>query len=492
MNAPAEFLDYYAILGAAPTADEQTLREAYREAARSYHPDVNKSSGAAVLFRDINKAYEVLSDPQRRMDYDLLWRDRSASAPSLLLQALLSRHHLKPLDDPQVLYLLLKIHPLLELSADSSAPLNLCLVVDRSTSMKGSRLQNVKLAVHRIIDECGPSDILSVVTFSDAAEVLIPAQRPDDPRSMKTLVSAVRADGATAIFSGLQAGLAQIERNRRNEVVNHIVLITDGRTYGDEEKCLQLAGEAHERGVGISGMGIGEDWNDRFLDSLAARTGGSSTYIGSADAVSRFLHGRIRSLAAAYAERAQLIIAPVPGVHIESAMRMSPHAMSLETESQPIPLGTIDGVEGSKVVLQLHVLTGEAHEGQLTVARIDLSGEILGAAHRVERLSKSISVEVTPRPPAEDPSPELLDALSWMALYRLQDRAREALDEGDIGEATRRLEYLATRLFESGEEELGKAALHEAQRVVYTHQLSGEGSKQLKYGTRGLLPLWEN
>ncbi len=83
MNAPAEFLDYYAILGAAPTADEQTLREAYREAARSFHPDVNKSSGAAVLFRDINKAYEVLSDPQRRMDYDLLWRDRSASAPEV-------------------------------------------------------------------------------------------------------------------------------------------------------------------------------------------------------------------------------------------------------------------------------------------------------------------------------------------------------------------------------------------------------------------------
>lgn len=487
-----DFLDYYAILGISPSAGESALHEAYRMAARTFHPDVNKSPGAAVLFRDINRAYETLSDPQKRADYDILWREHSTQVPGLQVETLLSRRQIRPLDEPQVLYVLLKLQPVSEqVCLATSAPLNLSLVVDRSTSMKGTRLQNVKQAVHRIIDECSPDDIISIITFSDNAEVLVPAQHLDDARSAKALVSAIRADGATAIYSGLKAGLAQIERNRHTRYVNHLILITDGRTYGDEDECLNLAKEAHARGVGISGMGIGEDWNDRFLDGLASRTGGSSAYISSPDAVNRFLHERIRSLATAYAERAQLIIAPTPGVHLESVVRLAPHPMTLDAELQPIPLGAIDGVEISKLMLQFHVLTDGKVPGKFTFGRADLMGEVLGGARRLERAVVNLALEISNSPAEEDPPPELLDALSRLALYRLQDRAREALEQGDVAEATRKLEYLATRLFESGAEELGQAALYEARRVAQTNQLSDVGTKHLKYGTRGLLPLWE-
>jgi hypothetical protein len=71
-------------------------------------------------------------------------------------------------------------------------------------------------------------------------------------------------------------------------------------------------------------------------------------------------------------------------------------------------------------------------------------------------------------------------------LYRLQERARDALASGNIAEATRSLQHLATRLFEAGEEELGQAALSEAHQVASTQLLSDEGAKRLKYGTRAL------
>jgi Ca-activated chloride channel family protein len=480
--------DYYAILGSPSNASDEDLRLAYRAAARRFHPDVNKAPGAAIIFRDINSAYEILSDRQRRSEYDRLLAARGWAHPSLQLTTLYSRHFLRRMSEPQLLYTLVRIQPLLEVNLTSDAPLNLCLVLDRSTSMKGGRLQHLKSAVHRIVDECHEMDILSIVSFSDGAEVLVPAQHPADVRNIKALVSTMRPDGATAILQGLRAGLAQVERHRDPKYVNHLILITDGRTYGDEEECLRLAREAHERGVGISGMGIGEDWNDDFLDSLASGTGGSSTYVISPDTVSRFLHERIRSLAAAYAERAHLITAPATNVDLNSATRLAPNAMTLTVNPQPIPLGSISGVSPTILLLQFHILTDNTPEGEFFVGRVDVSADVLGATQRSERIVEDITVTISDEEVGEEPPAELLEALSKLVLYRLHDRAREAIQQGDIAEATRKLEALATRLFESGQEELAQAALQEAQIVSQTQSLSDEGTKRLKYGTRALLP----
>ncbi len=481
--------DYYAILGASRTATEEDLRAAYRLAARRFHPDVNKAPGAGIMFRDINTAYELLSDRQKRLEYDQMLLAQRFGAPSLDISVQYSRRHMKRMNEPQLLYVLVRIQPMLEMNLVSDAPLNLALVLDRSTSMRGGRMQYLKSAVHRIVDECDSKDILSIVAFSDAAEVLIPAQHPADARSIKALVSTMRPEGATAILQGLRAGFAQIEKYRDPRFVNHMVLITDGRTYGDEEDSLKLAREAHLKGVGISSMGIGEDWNDHFLDALASSTGGASVYVGSPDMVSRFLHERIRSLATAYAERAHLLIAPAAQADLQSVTRLSPNSITLPLDNQPIPLGTIDGLAATTLMLQFHVSAQDVELGELFVGRVDVSAEVLGSAQRAERVVQDLTVDITDEEVEEEPPSELLDALSKLVLYRLQDRARQALNEGNIAEATRRLEYLATRLFESGEEDLGQAALAEAHNVAHTHVLSDEGVKRLKYGTRALLPL---
>ena len=68
-----EFKDYYRILGVERTADDKTIKSAYRKLARKYHPDVNK--GQDARFKEINEAYEVLSDPEKRRRYDTLGPD---------------------------------------------------------------------------------------------------------------------------------------------------------------------------------------------------------------------------------------------------------------------------------------------------------------------------------------------------------------------------------------------------------------------------------
>ena len=62
--------DYYDILGVARSASEEDIKKAFRRLARQYHPDVNKEKGAEEHFKEINEAYEVLGDAQKRQAYD--------------------------------------------------------------------------------------------------------------------------------------------------------------------------------------------------------------------------------------------------------------------------------------------------------------------------------------------------------------------------------------------------------------------------------------
>lgn len=479
--------DLYAVLGVPPNASDEDIRRAYRMAARRLHPDLNTHSGAALQFREITGAHETLSDPVTRANYDMKRRQAGQERQYFSLRVTPSSRTLQTLSEPQVLYLLLEMVP--DRSIDrrqTTAPLNLTLIIDRSTSMNGPRLERTKIAAHQIIDQLSQNDVLSVVMFSDRAEILIKAMPLADKAFAKTLITTMQASGGTEIFHGLTMGWEQNLVYQSPNFINHMILITDGRTYGDEALCLALADKAAVAGVGISAMGIGDEWNDQFLDQLAGRTGGTSQYISSPNAVVRFLNDKVKTLGQSLAERMTLSIAPDPDIKIESAFRLMPSAQPLIAENDPVPLGQMQNGQSISVLLQLQ-LPALTQPGFRSVVRLVAGGDIFWDQRRRYEVVADTSVEVSPRPPEEEPPLAILDALGKLTLYRMQQKAAEAASAGEVREATRRLEALATRLLAAGQEELANAAMAEARRMSSTNSLSDEGQKALKYGTRMLL-----
>ncbi len=478
--------DFYALLGLPRDATPEEIRRAYHEAAQKLHPDKNQAPGETELFLDVQQAYEVLSNPTRRAQYDATLPPQQEAPSMVLHEVYFSRPNLVWLTEPQMIYVLLQISPRTRADEMAAPPLNLSLVIDRSTSMQGEKMDVVKSAAVQLLRGMRDGDILSVVTFSDRAEVVIPATSYGDRRKMESNIHKIQPSGATEIFQGLEAGMREVQANFDRRRVNHIILLTDGQTYGDEQACLNLAEEAAANNIGITGMGIGADWNDIFLDALASRTGSTSAYIAKAQDIERILVEKFQSLANTFADEVVLERSPVEGVDMKYAFRMQPEPGPLII-GEYMKLGAILQDEPLSVLFELVVRPQALQGNSVTVLNGLVKIAVTAHAHETApirlRLVREVQTEATDEPPPT----KILSALSQLTLYRMQERAHEEAQAGRYDEASRALKDLATNLLSQGEHGLAHTALLEADYVGRMHEWSADGGKEIKYSTRALL-----
>jgi Ca-activated chloride channel family protein len=480
-------IDLYAVLNVSVDATADEIKQAYRQLARQVHPDMQDTRGTAKLFRQVQEAYAILSDPNQRAAYDRQ-RVEAGLSPKSLFQWKMqpSRSALTVDMEEQVVYLLFDISAGPSDLMRGRQALNICLVLDRSTSMQGSRLEQTKAAAQRMIDTLTGEDTISIVSFSDKAEVVWPSQPLVDPVKTKARVSAIQASGGTEILQGLLAGLAEIEKRRTQYAVNHLILLTDGQTYGDEDRCLSAAEEAARHRIGISAMGIGEDWNDALLDAIASRSGGVSQYIASTGEIQHFLRERLRGLSSVYADNVHLIFTPIDGTRLKSAFKLSPYIERIPLEADSLLLGPLQADSAVSGIFELVV--GPHDAGTHRLAQLELVGNIPSRQIDDARLRQDVLFAFDPGVDPNTPAPShILSALAKVTIFQMQEGALKALEEGDVAGATHRLETMATRLLDMGEHQLARAALLEAGRLARSGNLSPAGRKAIKYGTRSLI-----
>ncbi len=478
--------NYYQILQIDNTASEDQIRKSYRLLVRQFHPDVNKAAAATDTFKDIQEAYEVLGDPEQRRTYDRLREaEGRATSSALALKALISHKTLMTNVEEQAVYVLLDINPAADLPT-ARLPLNLCLVLDRSTSMQGMRLQQVKEGTRQIIDRLNPNDSLSVVVFSDRAEVILSSQFGLDKAMAKSIVSTIQPSGGTEMLQGLNIGLKELEKNRAKASVNHLILLTDGQTYGDEQGCLEKAGWAGHNQISLTTMGIGSDWNENLLDQMASSSGGISVYIDSPRKIVDIFKDTIRELSTVVARELTMTISASPGVKYQEGFHITPHIHRLEVRADKVILGPLGTGNAKTLLMEFRVQSHPIIE-ERRLLRLTIDGDVPSQSNRRSWEWVDISAQFVDTQPAGGEIPStIVTALGKLAIFKMQEKAMEDLESGNVSSATQRLETMATRLLNLGETDLARAALLEAGRLARTGALSAEGRKKIKYGTRSL------
>jgi Ca-activated chloride channel family protein len=395
-----------------------------------------------------------------------------------------SRVVIPSVDVPQLVYLLIDIRPPEDRDL-TSLPLNLCIVIDRSSSMRGDRLDHVRAATSAVLEKLSSDDVVSIVTFSDSAEVVFPVQHVTSKAEVLSVLNSINAAGGTEMLSGLRFAFNQMERVPLETHNNHLLLLTDGHTYGDENACIDLVHSAADKGIDFSAFGIGSEWNDRFLDSLVSYSGGQSVFVESPEKVISSMQRRFEGIGRIYAQNVRLVADFPNEITLKSAFKMTPFSQSLSQKDIFINFGAVEGRRTLSVLLEF--LLDPQPAGATVSIPLLLLADIPSQLIRDRELKLRYDLEVVAEEPELNPPQELINAVQAMNFHKMNEIAWQEIQDGDIQKATIRLQTLATRLLEAGHAGMAQRVFSEAERVMTWGSMSGEGRKALKYGTRALL-----
>lgn len=189
-----------------------------------------------------------------------------------------------------------------ELAASTSGrdAMHFVAVLDVSGSMSGSKILAARQAVLSAVDRLQDGDMFSLVTFASMVQCPLSGRRIDAAlrRVIRSAVEEVQAGGQTALCGGLELGIAQALAARQS--TNLVLLLSDGQANvgeTDVEAVGRRALDAREKGITVSTLGIGQDYNEALMAEIAIDGGGRFYHITNAGQIAAYLTGELGEMA---------------------------------------------------------------------------------------------------------------------------------------------------------------------------------------------------
>jgi Ca-activated chloride channel homolog len=311
-------------------------------------------------------------------------------------------------------------------------PLALAIVIDRSGSMHGAPIQNAKAAAQSVLRQLDDRDSFAIVTYSSGSQAVVPMQRASDANkaAAQTAIELIDDDGGTCISCGLEAGAAEIGRAPCGGL-RRLLLISDGQAnegIADRDELARLAANAAARGMSLSAVGVGLDFDERTMRRLAEVGRGNYYFVEDTVALSQMFVRELGTLSQTTATDVRLAVTPGSGAQIEEAYG---YPMSRDGVVVVVPIADLRPGETRKVVFR--VALAAARGSARTIARIDVGWRrVVDGAQRTVHAIAEVDIVDDPAEIAASIDRDTVVAVEQARSARALEDAAAAYDSDGI------------------------------------------------------------
>jgi len=403
----------------------------------------------------------------------------TAVAPGLRMRAFLERLYL-PTDHGTNGYLEV------DLVADADpvagrrrVPVNALLILDRSGSMSGVKMDRARDAARALVRALLPEDRLAIVEFSSGASVILHST-PLTPQARSRAMEAIeelQPSGGTNLGAAFDAARPELAQGRGGGRVDKVFLASDGQAnegVADPAGLLRLA----RRDLGdatLSTFGIGDDYDEDLLSALAAQAGGRARYIDSPEILAGAFRAELSRAAALVARDVRVRVTGLSGVSLDRVLGYEPDAGWVRVPD-------FAAGEERRVLVKLTIPPGR---GLVDIAAVELA--FAGAtgeqrtARAVAQATFTSDASLLAQPPtqaaAAGASAEMAELAQQAALLQEQGDRRQARARLD---AVKRVAAQGARAVPASAAEIARAASEYEQGVIDIDVEGGVASKKLK------------
>lgn len=403
----------------------------------------------------------------------------------------IARPNLPISNEPSVVYALVKLVPdAMAIASVQAAACNVALVIDKSGSMYNEeRLKHVVRAACAGVEKLSERDILSAVAFSGKAQVFIePTPVTNHAHIQATIrqIDTIRAGSGTYMNFGMASGVETVRKHFSNHYLNRVLVLTDGETQNEDE-CRSIAKQEAENGLSFSTFGVGSTWNEKLLMEIADCSGGNSHYIRNASDADAIFDAEFAQMTSAKFTNIRLNLRVVRGVNVRRVSRIYPEIVvlrpdAIDDKSYEIPFRAINDEE----ILLLDLLVDAKPAGSFRLGRIVAQYDVPSMNLYAQQTSEvGIFVNYTNNVDALGHiHPEVMGYVDQMNSLMLQDKAQEAIQQGDTERATRLLQSAKGITQKLGNAKLTQRLTAALDELQATGALSEDTKKTIAFGSR--------
>jgi len=326
------------------------------------------------------------------------------------------------------------------------APLNVALVLDRSGSMEGEKLDRAKEAAKMAVRRLSDRDILSIVTFESEVQVLLPATRVTDKRSILRLIDDIGSAGSTALFGGVSRGAAEARKFLSRNGVNRIILLSDGiaNVGPDTPSALgDLGAGLRREGISVSTIGLGLDYNEDLMTRLAQTSDGNHAFVQEPRDLTRIFDLEFDDALAVVARDLKLTLDFQGG---SLPLRILNRPGEVTGRSVSLDLAQLASGQEKYFLFEVEVPSMAPGKSMDLVSVRANYGNLYTGKAGAQAVKTSVSASSDPVAVRKSLRPDVAEALGVQQAVEAGQRALELKDRGDAEAAKKVLEESAANL----------------------------------------------